>query len=179
MNEDAPVSRPVQRIGIINSRSILGGLHHQCARVRFLVHTTRAAAMTSPRSVRWSDPFPATALPNAIRPAIKQIGPAVVVTTSRTSTTAASPARTTSPRSAGIIQSTTQRRRLDAFPRIQAVARQHVHNQSGSLGVRHEQRPRARDDAQLHAEVEVANRSLRKQHAVARWQAGRFGEYRV
>jgi transposase InsO family protein len=33
LNKDAPVSRPVQRIGVINSRSILGGLHHQYARV--------------------------------------------------------------------------------------------------------------------------------------------------
>ena len=33
LNEDAPVSRPVQLIGVINSRSILGGLHHQYARV--------------------------------------------------------------------------------------------------------------------------------------------------
>jgi transposase InsO family protein len=29
LNKDAPVSRPVQRIGVISSRSILGGLHHQ------------------------------------------------------------------------------------------------------------------------------------------------------
>jgi hypothetical protein len=33
LNKDAPVSRPVQRIGVIRSRSILGGLHHQYARV--------------------------------------------------------------------------------------------------------------------------------------------------
>src|SRR3984893_7056488 len=33
LNKDAPVSRPVQRIGVISSRSILGGLHHQYARV--------------------------------------------------------------------------------------------------------------------------------------------------
>src|ERR1700756_2041220 len=31
-NKDAPVSRPIQRIGVINSRSILGGLHHHYAR---------------------------------------------------------------------------------------------------------------------------------------------------
>jgi hypothetical protein len=29
LDKDAPVSRPVQRIGVISSRSILGGLHHQ------------------------------------------------------------------------------------------------------------------------------------------------------
>src|SRR5580704_10831374 len=33
LNKDAPISRPVQRTGIINSRAILGGLHHQYARV--------------------------------------------------------------------------------------------------------------------------------------------------
>jgi transposase InsO family protein len=31
--KDAPVSRPVQRTGIINSRPILGGLHHHYVRV--------------------------------------------------------------------------------------------------------------------------------------------------
>jgi hypothetical protein len=30
---DAPVSRPVQRAGVISSRAILGGLHHHYARV--------------------------------------------------------------------------------------------------------------------------------------------------
>jgi hypothetical protein len=29
----APVSRPVQRTGVISSRAILGGLHHRYARV--------------------------------------------------------------------------------------------------------------------------------------------------
>jgi transposase InsO family protein len=29
LNKDAPISRLVQRIGVINSRSILGGVHHQ------------------------------------------------------------------------------------------------------------------------------------------------------
>jgi transposase InsO family protein len=33
LNKDAPVSRPVQRIGIISSHAILGGLHHHYARV--------------------------------------------------------------------------------------------------------------------------------------------------
>jgi hypothetical protein len=32
-NKDAPVSRPVQRTGVISSRAILGGLHHRYARV--------------------------------------------------------------------------------------------------------------------------------------------------
>jgi transposase InsO family protein len=33
LNKDAPVSRPVQRTGVICSRAILGGLHHQYVRV--------------------------------------------------------------------------------------------------------------------------------------------------
>jgi len=33
LNRDAPVSRPVQRTGVISSRAILGGLHHHYGRV--------------------------------------------------------------------------------------------------------------------------------------------------
>jgi transposase InsO family protein len=33
LNKDAPVSRPIQRTGIIGSRPILGGLHHHYVRV--------------------------------------------------------------------------------------------------------------------------------------------------
>jgi hypothetical protein len=33
LNKDAPVSRPLQRTGVISSRAILGGLHHRYARV--------------------------------------------------------------------------------------------------------------------------------------------------
>jgi transposase InsO family protein len=33
LQKDAPVSRPVQRSGAINSHAILGGLHHQYARI--------------------------------------------------------------------------------------------------------------------------------------------------
>jgi transposase InsO family protein len=32
LNKDAPISRPIQRIGIISSRPILGGLHHHYVR---------------------------------------------------------------------------------------------------------------------------------------------------
>ena len=39
LDKDAPVTRPVQRIGVIISRAVLGGLHHHYARVRFSVHT--------------------------------------------------------------------------------------------------------------------------------------------
>jgi transposase InsO family protein len=33
LNKDSPVSRPVQRTGIIRSHALLGGLHHYYARV--------------------------------------------------------------------------------------------------------------------------------------------------
>jgi hypothetical protein len=33
LDKDAPVSRPVQRSGIIKSHAILGGLHHHYVRV--------------------------------------------------------------------------------------------------------------------------------------------------
>ena len=32
LGKDAPVSRPVQRTGVVRSRPILGGLHHHYAR---------------------------------------------------------------------------------------------------------------------------------------------------
>ena len=34
LNKDAPISRSVQRAGIISSRPILGGLHHHYVRLR-------------------------------------------------------------------------------------------------------------------------------------------------
>jgi transposase InsO family protein len=33
LDKDAPVNRPIQRVGILKSRPFLGGLHHQYARV--------------------------------------------------------------------------------------------------------------------------------------------------
>ncbi len=33
LNKDAPVSRSVQRAGVISSRAVLGGLHHHYARI--------------------------------------------------------------------------------------------------------------------------------------------------
>jgi transposase InsO family protein len=33
LNKDAPVSRPIQRSGVISSHALLGGLHHRYARV--------------------------------------------------------------------------------------------------------------------------------------------------
>ena len=33
LDKDAPVSRPIQRTGIISSHAILGGLHHHYVRV--------------------------------------------------------------------------------------------------------------------------------------------------
>jgi hypothetical protein len=32
LNKDAPGSRSVQRAGVVSSRAVLGGLHHQYAR---------------------------------------------------------------------------------------------------------------------------------------------------
>src|SRR5664280_1339376 len=56
--KDAPVSRSVQRTGIISSRPILGGLHHHCVRVlvfgthkRLLRSTTVRRAPRRQRSV--------------------------------------------------------------------------------------------------------------------------------
>jgi hypothetical protein len=39
LNKDAPVSRPVQRIGSIKSHAILGGLHRKTPELKFSVHT--------------------------------------------------------------------------------------------------------------------------------------------
>ena len=33
LDKDAPVTRPVQRVGIISSRAVLGGLHHHYGRI--------------------------------------------------------------------------------------------------------------------------------------------------
>jgi integrase-like protein len=33
LHKDAPISRPVQRSGLISSHAVLGGLHHHYARV--------------------------------------------------------------------------------------------------------------------------------------------------
>ncbi|MCA6113154.1 transposase [Bradyrhizobium cenepequi] len=33
LNKDAPVSRSVQRTGVISSRAVLGGLHHHYGRI--------------------------------------------------------------------------------------------------------------------------------------------------
>ena len=39
LDKDAPISRPVQRIGSIKSHVILGGLHHHYGELRFSVQT--------------------------------------------------------------------------------------------------------------------------------------------
>jgi hypothetical protein len=42
LDKDAPVSRPVQRIGVVRSLAILGGLHHHYARAQvFGTHRAR------------------------------------------------------------------------------------------------------------------------------------------
>ena len=33
LNKDAPISRPIQRVGFVAARPILGGLHHHYARI--------------------------------------------------------------------------------------------------------------------------------------------------
>jgi hypothetical protein len=39
LHKDAPISRPIQQIGIIRSHLILGGLHHITSGFEFSVHT--------------------------------------------------------------------------------------------------------------------------------------------
>jgi transposase InsO family protein len=41
LNKDAPFSRAVEYLGVITSRPVLGGLHHQYCRIWFSVHTGR------------------------------------------------------------------------------------------------------------------------------------------
>jgi hypothetical protein len=48
--KDAAVSRPVQRIAVISSRSILGELHHQYARSRFSMGSNWKVKVSSARS---------------------------------------------------------------------------------------------------------------------------------
>ena len=64
LDKDAPVSRPVQRTGVVRSLAILGGLHHHYARAKFSVHTgsalsaapdsrRRSASRRGERPARW------------------------------------------------------------------------------------------------------------------------------
>jgi hypothetical protein len=39
LNKDAPISRSVQRTGVICSRAVVGGLHHHLVRFKLSVHT--------------------------------------------------------------------------------------------------------------------------------------------
>jgi hypothetical protein len=39
LNKDAPFSRAVEHLGVITSRPVLGGFHHQYCRIGFSVHT--------------------------------------------------------------------------------------------------------------------------------------------
>src|SRR5215203_1277215 len=54
--KDAPVSRPVQRAGIISSYPILGGLHHQYVGFKFSVHTAAPAACAATQSTDVAEP---------------------------------------------------------------------------------------------------------------------------
>jgi len=51
LDKDAPVTRPVQRVGIISSRAVLGGLHHHYGRVGFSVHTRSARETSHPSNI--------------------------------------------------------------------------------------------------------------------------------
>jgi catechol 2,3-dioxygenase-like lactoylglutathione lyase family enzyme len=56
-DKDAPISRSVHRIGVINSRAILGGLHHHYARVlgfRYTQGTSYLNLIAQPAGRRWS-----------------------------------------------------------------------------------------------------------------------------
>jgi transposase InsO family protein len=48
LDKDAPVSRPVQRTGVITSNPILGGLHRHYVRVSFSVHTATSTRSSAP-----------------------------------------------------------------------------------------------------------------------------------
>jgi Integrase core domain len=48
LHKDAPVSRPVQRTGVVRSRAILGGLHHHMPELKFSVPTA-----TFPSNIRY------------------------------------------------------------------------------------------------------------------------------
>src|ERR1700732_3936972 len=50
LDKDAPVSRPVQRTGVITSNPILGGLYRHYVRVLFSVHTRMYTSTTKPSS---------------------------------------------------------------------------------------------------------------------------------
>jgi hypothetical protein len=61
LDKDAPVYRPVQRIGSINSHAILGGLHHHYVSCHTQKRTFRAAnARPMPHRItvsRWAAPI--------------------------------------------------------------------------------------------------------------------------
>jgi hypothetical protein len=52
LHKDAPVSRPVQRSGIISSHVILGGLHHQYVRDSWYIQEAMSLDLASLASVR-------------------------------------------------------------------------------------------------------------------------------
>jgi hypothetical protein len=65
--EYAPVSRPVQRTGVISSRAILGGLHHHHALFKFSVHTTLKADANGGLNTFLSHPGPARSSSTCMR----------------------------------------------------------------------------------------------------------------
>jgi hypothetical protein len=67
LEKDAPVSRAVDRAGHILCRPILGGLHHQYARIYFTTGTTKMARPS--RSIPlWGNPLvPAVTLISQVK----------------------------------------------------------------------------------------------------------------
>jgi hypothetical protein len=59
LNKDAPRFRPVQQIGCITSKAILGGLHHQYGRVRVFGTDKRQVMMTGDGKRNLQKKFPA------------------------------------------------------------------------------------------------------------------------
>ena len=58
LGKDAPAHRPIQRLGRLAARPILGGLHHQYCRMSFLVGTATPyldSAASCSRSLRFDD----------------------------------------------------------------------------------------------------------------------------
>ena len=57
LDKDAPQSRPSQKVGSILTMPILGGLHHQYARVRFLTnHNCGRCSAETTATVHWPLP---------------------------------------------------------------------------------------------------------------------------
>jgi transposase InsO family protein len=67
LDKDAPVSRPVQRTGVVRSLAILGGLHHHYARAKFSVHTPDEQASDAKSGHRAGTRIAGSQLPGLVR----------------------------------------------------------------------------------------------------------------